>query len=257
MRIPVGSAANPRLKIARALDTRHGVLKHGSFLVEGPRFVSEQLSVGSPLWLALSSEASGSAAAVADRASDSGIDVLEVPGALFRDLSDTQHSQGVLAVCPLPSFPEEDIPTSGPLLLLDGLSDPGNTGTLIRSAAAFGCAAVVTGTGSCFPFIPKVTRASAGMNVRLPVLFDIDLPACMTRMGSGTRFFGAEASGGPVDALPVAAGRVALVVGSEAHGISAPVRALLLRTVGIPMASGVESLNAAVSGSILLYLLSR
>lgn len=257
MRIAIASASNPRLKTTRALDTRQGILKQGAFLMEGPRFVSDQMALRSPLWLVLSTEAGPSAVAVAERASDAGLDVLEVPAQLFRELSDTQHSQGLLAVCPLPVTSEEDIPETGTLLVLDGLSDPGNTGTLIRSAAAFGCAAVIAGRGSCCPFIPKVTRAAAGMNLRLPVLFDQDLPTLMGTMRRNRRFYGAEASGGAVERLADSAGGIALVIGSEAHGISAPVKALLTGTVGIPMVPGVESLNAAVSGSILLYLLGR
>jgi RNA methyltransferase, TrmH family len=233
------------------------VLRQGAFLVEGPRFVSDQMSIRSPLWLVLSSEAGPAAVFVADMASDSGVDVLEVSSGLFRELSDTMHSQGLLAVCPLPVTAEEDIPPVGPILLLDGLSDPGNMGTLVRSAAAFGCGAVIAGTGSCCPFIPKVTRAAAGMSVRLPILFDADLPSLMGRMRETRLFYGAEASGGSVEPMAAAGNRVGLVIGSEAHGISEPVKALLSGSVGIPMVPGVESLNAAVSGSILLYLLTN
>jgi RNA methyltransferase, TrmH family len=257
VRIRIESASNPRLKATRALDSRHGVLRQGAFLVEGPKFVSDQMSIRSPLWLVLSSEAGPAATFVADMASDSGIDVLEVSSGLFRELSDTVHSQGLLAVCPLPVITEEDIPSIGTLLLLDGLSDPGNLGTLIRSAVAFGCAAVIAGTGSCCPFIPKVTRAAAGMSIRLPILFDADLPALMGRMSQTRLFYGAEASGGSVELLASAGGRIGLVIGSEAHGISETVKPLLSGTVGIPMVPGVESLNAAVSGSILLYLLKN
>lgn len=257
MRISIESASNPRLKATRALDSRHGVLKQGVFLVEGPRFVSDQMSIRSPLWLVISTEAGPAATFVADMASDSGIDVLEVPSGLFRELSDTVHSQGLLAVCPLPVTAEQDIPSTGSLLLLDGLSDPGNMGTLIRSAAAFGCAAVIAGTGSCCPFIPKATRAAAGMNVRLPILFDVDLPTLMGRMRETRLFYGAEVFGGAVEPLVAVRERAGLVIGSEAHGISEPVKTLLSGTVGIPMAPGVESLNAAVSGSILLYLMKK
>jgi TrmH family RNA methyltransferase len=257
VRIQIESASNPRLKTTRALDSRHGVLKQGAFLVEGPRFVSDQMSIRSPLWLVLSTEAGQAAAFVADMAGESGIDVLEVPSALFRELSDTVHSQGLLAVCPLPATTEQDLPSTGPLLLLDGLSDPGNMGTLIRSAAAFGCAAVIAGAGSCCPFIPKATRAAAGMNVRLPILFDADLPALMGRMRETRSFYGADVIGGSAEPMVAARERAGLVIGSEAHGISEPVKNILSGTVGIPMAPGVESLNAAVSGSILLYLLKK
>lgn len=257
MRLRVESTANRRLKVSRDLGTRQGVLRQNSFLVEGPRFISDAIDSIKPDWLILSEAASPTATAAADRAAEAGFDVLEVPEVLFRDLSDTVHSQGVLAVFPLPYPSVEDISSRGTVLLLDGVSDPGNMGTLIRSAAAFDCACVVAGKGSCCPFTPKVTRASAGMNTRLPVLFDQDLPALMEGLSGSMIFLGAEMSGVSPDEFRTDDRRTGLVVGSETHGISASVRSLLSGSIGIPMSKEVESLNAAVSGSLLLYLLTR
>ena len=257
MRLRVESTANRRLKASRDLGTRQGVLRQGSFLVEGPRFVSDAMDSMEPDWLILSEAAGATATAAADRAAEAGFDVLEVPEKLFRDLSDTVHSQGILAILPLPHPSVEDISPKGTILLLDGVSDPGNMGTMIRSAAAFGCACVVAGVGSCCPFTPKVTRGSAGMNTRLPVLFDQDLPALMEGLSESTTFLGAEMSGASPGEFRSDGRRTGLVVGSETHGISASVRSLLSGSIGIPMAEGVESLNAAVSGSLLLYLLTR
>lgn len=257
MRLKIESPSNHRLKVTRALESRQGVLKHGAFIVEGPRFVSDSLSLQSPGWLVLSEGASPAASTVAERAEGSGVVVLEVPGKIFRDLSDTVHSQGLLAVCPLPTTAVEDVPEGGCILLLDGLSDPGNMGTLIRSAAAFGCAAVLVGKGSCCPFIPKVTRAAAGTSLMLPVIFDLDIATVMGGMKENRVFYGAEASGGPAELLQLGGSGVGLVIGSEAHGISAETREYLTESIAIPMSERVESLNAATSGSILLYLLTR
>lgn len=253
MKLNVTSPSNSRLKVSRQLDSRSGILRNGLFLMEGPRFISDLLGSTEPEWVVLSTEAGGASRETAARASEMGCDVLEVPPGLFAEISDTETSQGIIAVFPLPEPDSVNIPGTGLILLLDGVSDPGNTGTLIRSAAAFGCSGVVTGRGTCFPYIPKVTRASAGLNARMPILFDADLPSLMRRLSPRTEFIGADPSGDEVSTLNRRRESLGLVIGSEARGISPEVEELLERRVAIPMAPGVESLNAAVSGSILLY----
>ncbi len=222
--------------------------------MEGSRFVADYLSNSEPKWIILSEEAAFASRAVADDASEAGIDILEIPPKFFSEISDTAHSQGIIAVCTLPEIKENELKPEGTILLLDGISDPGNTGTIIRSAAAFGCSSVIMGEGCCCPFLPKVTRASAGTNVKVPVLFDIDLSSFMLQNSDTCTFIGAEASGGPIEQIRFSTGSIGIVIGSEAHGISEKVHERLDGTVSIPMKEGVESLNAAVSASILLYV---
>jgi|GEM_PF-55015 len=254
--IQVTSPSNASLKITRRLHSRSGISKHGLFLMEGPRFILDHLRRSAPQWLILSGEATDLAADAARESSAAGARVLEVPAAIFDEVSDTETSQGVIGVFPLPSADIGSFSPSGLTVLLDGVSDPGNMGAIIRSAAAFGCGGVIAGKGSCFPYIPKVTRSAAGTNTLLPVIPEVDLPAFMERHAGEMEFLGAEASGRSIgDILPEAASR-GLVVGSEAHGISTAVRGLLNTSVAVPMTGTVESLNAAVSASILIYLLS-
>ncbi|NOQ23592.1 MAG: hypothetical protein GQ565_13215 [Candidatus Aegiribacteria sp.] len=253
MRLKVISPSNARLKIARSLLSRTGILRHGLFLMEGPRFVSDYLSRGTPEWIFISEEASPLAAAAVEETVRRNIDVLEIPGKLFAGISNTETSQGITAVCPLPSVNIDDIPREGVFLLLDGISDPGNMGAIIRSAAAFGCTAIIAGKAGCCPFTPKVTRAAAGMNSTVPVIFDTDLAAFMESNSDVIEFIGADASGGEIDRLHGIDGTLGLVIGSEAHGISEDTGKHLSGRVAIPMAGGVESLNAAVSASILLF----
>lgn len=251
--INVTSPSNPRLRAAKQLLSRTGAMKHRLFLMEGPRFVSDQLTRVPPEWVLLSANAGGLACRVARKAEEAGRDVLRVPPELFEDVSDTETSQGVIAAFPLPETDPEVLARDGVFLLLDGVSDPGNMGTVLRSAAAFGCRAVVTGRGSCFPFLPKVTRAAAGTNACLPVLSDVRLPEFMKENSPGMVFVGADAAGGGMDPLRGETARLALVIGSEAHGISPEAGEFLSARVAVPMRGGVESLNAAVSASILLY----
>ncbi len=257
MQFKVSSPSNKRLKIARSLCSRAGILKNGLFLMEGPRFVSDYLSRGTPEWILISDRTSGLSETVASEATGMNITVIEISEKLFSDISDTETSQGITAVCPLPSANIENIPQEGVFLLLDGISDPGNMGTIIRSAAAFGCAAVIVGKNSCCPFTPKVTRAAAGMNSTIPIIFDTDLAAFMRSNSDVMEFIGADASGGNIDRLQKRERSLGLIIGSEAHGISEETRKYLSGTVAIPMTDGVESLNAAVSASILLYEIQK
>lgn len=251
--IKVTSPSNPRLRVARQLHSRSGAVKNRLFLMEGPRFVSDQLVRVPPEWVLLSAEAGELARRVARAAEEVGRDVLHLPQELFEDISDTETSQGIIAAFPLPEPDPEALARDGVFLLLDGVSDPGNMGTMVRSAAAFGCSAVVTGRGSCFPFLPKVTRAAAGTNACVPVLSDVRLPEFMKENSPEMVFVGADASGGSMDVLRGETRRLGLVIGSEAHGISPEAGELLSARVAVPMRGGIESLNAAVSASILLY----
>lgn len=253
----ITGSSNNRLKISRSLHSRSYIMKHGAFLMEGSRFIADYLRNSEPKWIILSAEATPASRAVANDASEAGIDILEIPPKLFSELSDTAHSQGIIAICALPEIKGNELKPEGTFLLLDRISDPGNIGTIIRSAAAFGCSSVIMGEGCCCPFLPKVSRASAGTNVKVPVLFDIDLPSFMLQNSENCTFIGAEASGGPIEQIKTSTGSTGIIIGSEAHGISEKVRDRLNATVGIPMKNGVESLNAAISASILLYESAR
>lgn len=257
MKVKLTSSSNTRVKIARSLHSRSGILKHGLFLMEGPRFVSDYLSRGTPEWILISDRTSSISETVAEKATGMNIAVMEIPEKLFSVISDTETSQGMAAICPLPSVNIDSIPRKGVFLLMNRISDPGNMGTIVRSAAAFGCTAVIAGRESCCPFIPKVTRAAAGTNSTVPIAFDIDLSAFMQSNSHAIEFVGAEASGGDIDRLHRGDRCTGLIIGSEAHGISEEIKKHLSRTVAIPMAEGVESLNAAVSASILLYEINK
>ena len=253
MRVKIISPSNTKLKITRSLLARTGILKNGLFLMEGPRFISDYISRGTPEWILISDMTTRLSGTVAEKAEAMNIPVMEIPNKLFSEISDTKTSQGIAAVCSVPSVNIDDIPRKGVFLLLDGISDPGNMGTIIRSAAAFGCAAIIAGRGSCCPFAPRVTRAAAGLNSIVPVVFDADLAAFMQSNSHVIEFIGADPSGDDVNMLHRQERCLGLVIGSEAHGISAATFKYCSGTVALRMTGGVESLNAAVSASILLY----
>jgi TrmH family RNA methyltransferase len=172
---------------------------------------------------------------------------------------DTVSPQGVAAIAPRPSATVEDIDLdAGVVLVLAGIADPGNAGTLIRSAEAAGAAGVILTRGSVDPFSPKALRASAGAALGLAVVEGGDPSVVLDQLaGSGARRLGAVAGAGePYDAA-VFTGRLALVVGHEAHGLDDAAMAAVDGLVHVPMAGKVESLNVGVAGSVLLFEIAR
>ncbi len=246
-----------RARLIGRLRSRRTREREGLLLVEGIRAAAEALAAGAPVRFAVVSdrlpELAGGDALRAQLA-ETGVDVIEVPREELLELSDTEASQGVLLVCPEPGRGAQ-LPAAGPLLVLDGIQDPGNIGTLVRAAAAFGLAGTVVLEGTVDPFNPKAVRAAAGAIFRAPVVRE---PwECLERPLRDRGPILIAHMGGR-DVGTVRPGESwSLVVGSEASGPRPAVRAAASEVVSIPMRGGVESLNAAVAGAILLYVLTR
>lgn len=171
-------------------------------------------------------------------------------------ISDAATAPGIVAVVRTPDL-SLPVPASGPVLVLDHVADPGNVGTLVRTAAAFGAA--VVSLGGADPFGPKAVRASAGACYRTTVHRPEEGADIATLLrGDGRTVLGLAADGPrTVDeasrVLPVPG--VVLVMGSEPHGLSADLASVLDARVRIPMVSGVESLNVAAAGAIAMQAL--
>ncbi len=177
--------------------------------------------------------------------------ILRIDGRAIDALAETEAPGGVFALAASPVRPFAAGEWGGEALLLvaAGVADPGNLGTLMRSAAALGAQGVVATAGTVDPTNPKVVRASAGACFRLPV--------CTGELegvrDAGFRLWIGDAGGEPMTGIRARPGRVAIVVGSEPHGVGARARALADRTVGIPIRPLAESLNVAVAGALLLH----
>ena len=249
--------SHERARLIGRLRNRRTREREGLFLVEGIRSAGEALAAGAQVRFAVISPRLVDLAegvALRARLTAAGVETVELEHEELAELSDTETSQGVLLVCPEPMVEGDALP-SGPLLVLDGVQDPGNVGTLVRAAAAFGMAATIVLDGTVDPFNPKVVRAAAGAIFRVPVL---RLP--WSRVEPDLRARGpvliADMAGRDV-ATARPSGRWSLVIGSEATGPRAAVRAAATDTLAIPMRGGVESLNAGIAGAILLYALTR
>lgn len=179
---------------------------------------------------------------------------------LFASLCDTVHSQGIIAVVRKPQITAEDLlqEADGPLVVLDRLQDPGNAGTIIRTAEAAGFCGIAALRGSVDLYGPKTVRSAAGSLLRMPVLTDLP-PEELIRLvrGSGRQLVVTALEDGEncfAADLPVDA---ALVIGNEGSGVSHELMAAADRRVYIPMAGRIESLNAAVAAGILMYQIAR
>ena len=249
----VTSRDNAAIKAAcRLRDSARARQEQGLFFAEGPKLCLE-LARGCRLRTLYAVPA-----ALQHTPALAAFDAVTVPVSdpVADKLAGTRASQGVFGIfetpAPLPAVP----PNARRVLALDAVQDPGNVGTLLRSAAAFGFDAAVLGPGCSAPFAPKTLRASMGAAGRLPLLFADDLPAVLQGLqGRGMACLAAALRG----AKPLSAvtrpwpGGVCVVIGSEGQGLSQPVLDACTAAVRIPMTDKVESLNAGVAGSVLLW----
>jgi len=256
------SKQNQHIKYVRRLSQRKFREQEGKFVIEGVRFLEEALQADWPLELVLHTPGiTGQARAgqLLDLLSQRGVSLLAVDAPLFRELADTESPQGVLAVTCVPE--EQDLVSrvlaaqdQDLLVLVDGIRDPGNLGTIIRSADAAGADGVLILKGSVDPYNSKTLRSTMGSIFHMPVLPVVDRESLLSQLSTA----GWGLVVGEVGAVKLIhqcelTGRVVLAVGSEAEGISDAVRQAAWERVRIPMPGRAESLNAGVAAGIMLY----
>ena len=261
----ITSPSNPRISKVRALHTARGRKKSGLFLMEGPKLLEALLAAQivpyevyyQPELLRRTLFLFQSLTEVPSSA------LIEVNARVIEAISETKTSQGIVCVLPFSALDQARIqarrvPAYRPaLLILDTLTDPGNLGTILRTALAADVERVLL-TPDCVDYYsPKVLRAATGAHLMLPVEVDLSWEAIgervTTHCGHVPRVLLAEASG-PLRYYDLDLTQpFALVIGNEAHGPSQAARALATHSISIPLANGVESLNAAMATGIVLY----
>jgi TrmH family RNA methyltransferase len=177
--------------------------------------------------------------------------VYEVSKGAFESAAATENSQGIIAVAKLNILGASSIDKNSKYILLDRLQDPGNMGTIIRTACAFGFKGIIVTPGSTDPFAPKVTRAAASALWKLDII-KIENAEELAPFN----IIAAETGGEDAADFNWPDGFL-LAVGSEAGGLSTEIKGRAKKTVGIPIKTAMESLNAAVSAGILMYLASK
>jgi len=253
----------------RDLGLRRGRERRGLALAEGVRLVEEALAAGVPLRGAAVSpalEATTRGRALKATLVTSGTRLEEMSDAELAQLADTEQPQGVIAIIEPPRRSLRDIvlrPSTGgsapcaAVLVLDAVQDPGNVGTMLRTALGLGAAGVVALKGTAELTNPKVIRGSMGALFRLPAVAATPAEFLSWAEQDRVEIIVAAADGAPVERHTASAGPVAIVVGNEGAGVSAAIASAAVRTIAIPLRPGAESLNVGVAAGILLYEVLR
>jgi RNA methyltransferase, TrmH family len=243
-------AHNARIDRARSLLTKKGRRELGRFSFEGATLLSEALAAGVAIDEIFVTQSVYDATPVLHEAERADVPVYVVDERSLERLSDVQTPSGIVAVAPLKLYGAAQLlETRGVVLALADVNDPGNAGTLLRSAEAFGVRSVLFGNRGAEPHLPKVVRGAMGaiFRLRLGIAGASELRPFL----SGWDVTGLAAQAEPLGGLEWGP-RSVLVVGNERHGLG-PWESLCTRFAAIPMRGAAESLNAGVAGSIALY----
>ncbi len=250
----ITSPQNPQVKIWRSLNkSRAARIENGLFLAEGEHMAGEALQEHKARALLIDERARAKFAALAEKAAAQGVLVFTLSSRAIESLCDAKTPQGVVAVCGMPQGDASLVP--GDLLAaLDGVQDPGNVGTVIRTADAAGFHAVLIDDKTADPFGPKALRASMGGVFRVPVVRCESLPDRLRALASaGYEIVAGDLHGKDFYRRPPARDKICIVIGSEGQGVSPEVLAEATMRLKIPMPGKAESLNAAVAGAIMMY----
>ena len=257
---PVAGRHNQRLKELRLAFRRAELTAQGECAIEGVKLLEEALRSGQHLESVFFSESARPLAEKLLPQIDARTETLVLPNALFNSIVPSDAPQGVAALLKLPAFSFAhmlDRSSDGPFVVAAGLQDPGNLGTILRSAEAFGAAGIFLTEGTVSPYNSKVLRGSAGSIFRLPFLRISSAELIPLLRERGVRLLAASShQGTPLPqiswTLPLA-----IFIGNEGAGLSRDLTRQMDETLAIPQAAQVESLNAGVAASIVLYEAAR
>lgn len=248
----ITSRSNPLVTRLRKLNSKRSCRREeGVFCGEGPKLLTEALKWGAELETVICAEGVN----LPELPSDTR--VVEVPDSLLSAMADTETPQGIVFTCKGRALRLPETLDGNRYLLLDGVQDPGNVGTIWRTADAFGADGIIL-CGSCAdPWSPKTVRATMGAIFRLPV-YEATLEKAAEKLSAaGIPLYATALREDTVDVREVSLSRAAVVIGSEGRGVSDLALELCQKTVKIPMTERCESLNAAVAASVVLWEMAR
>lgn len=257
---PIAGRHNQRLKELRQAFRRAELTTHGECAIEGVKLIEEALRSGRQLETVFFSESARTLTEKLLSHLNARTETLVLPDALFKSIVPSDTPQGVAALLKLSAFSSAqmlDRLNNGPFVVTVGLQDPGNLGTILRSAEAFGAAGIFLTEGTVSVYNSKVLRGSAGSIFRLPFLqIDSDELVPLLR-ARGIRLLATSSHHGtPLSkfswTLPLA-----IFIGNEGAGLSRELMRQMDETLAIPQSAQVESLNAGVAASIVLYEAAR
>lgn len=248
----ITSRTNPLVRRVRKLNSSRAFRREeGAFTAEGPKLLAEALRWGAAVETVIA------ASGVPLPELPQGVRLVRVAEELLRSLADTESPQGIVFICKGSSLAIPDQLGGSRYLLLDGVQDPGNVGTIWRTADAFGGDGLILCNHCADPWNPKTVRATMGAVFRLPV-YESGLETAAERLArAGVPLYATALREDTEDVRAVALGRAAVIIGSEGRGVSDRALELCKKTIRIPMRARCESLNAAAAACVALWEMAR
>lgn len=258
MTFKITSSQNPLIKEIKSFRSRKNRSKKGLFIIEGSKLFFEALNEEEKIASIFMSEqflSTGESKEILARAAARSIKTYALPDRLFKAISDTESPQGILAVIKARHRNINQLPAEGNLLvILETLQDPGNMGTIIRTADAAGFTGIIVSQGCVDVYNPKVLRSTMGSIFHIPLFFSDNLGETIQILKSkGTKIYAAHLKGTSNYFQLDMHNDTAIIIGNESKGISAEIAALADELVKIPMIGKAESLNASVAAALLMY----
>ncbi|HOM01667.1 MAG TPA: 23S rRNA (guanosine(2251)-2'-O)-methyltransferase RlmB [Acetivibrio sp.] len=258
----ISSVQNPVIKEIKSLKQKKYREEKNMFFIEGIRFMEEALKEEVQIHKILVSDKLGdtnSGREILDKVNSGGYSVFALPHKLFTEISDTQNPQGILAVLGIKNYSIEDVwDAKNFFIVLDSIQDPGNMGTIIRTADAVGATGVIVSKGCVDVYNPKVLRSTMGSIFHVPICLSEDIIETMESMKKRGVTICASHLEGNCDYFDLEYNKnIAIVIGNEANGISENIKNYADILVRIPMPGRAESLNASVAAGILMYEILR
>ncbi|MBP3493850.1 MAG: RNA methyltransferase [Oscillospiraceae bacterium] len=244
----ITSRSNPLMAHIKKLASSASYRREcGEFVCDSPKLLQEALQWNAEVLCVVAT------GAVALPALPKGVRQVEVPEELMTSVSPMKTPQGVLFTCRLPRAELPETLDGARYMVLDGVQDPGNVGTILRTADAFECDGLLLLDGCADPYSPKTVRASMGAIFRRSVWTCTAQQMAQALKASHIPLYGAALRDDTLDARAVDYSRAALAIGSEGRGLTEEVLSLCDKTIRIPMSPRCESLNAAIAATVLLW----
>lgn len=256
--IRLTGSTNPIVKEVRSLKNKSARTEKNLYFIEGARFTAEALKENTDICYIVLSESFASddgSAEMLEQISHGRFDCYLLPDGLFESISDTQNPQGILAVLRQKKKQLKDYSIAdGLMVILDAVRDPGNMGTIIRTADAAGCTGVIIPDGCVDIYNPKVLRATMGSVFHVPIYHCAGTADAISLLkGKGFLICASHLEGAISIYQADLSGNVALIIGSEAEGISDETIRNADMLIKIPMAGRAESLNASAAAAVMMF----
>lgn len=246
----ITSASNKRIKDIQKLKENKNIKKYGRYLIEGKHLVEEALDakVVEQIIVSENSEEYN----IVDSFEG---DLIKVTDSVLKSISDTITSQGIIAVCRIVKK-ELDINNYSKVLILDKIQDPGNLGTIIRTADAFNFDCIILGKGTTSLYGQKVIRSTQGSNFHIDCFDNIDLVELIDEMNEFNIFATSLKADKYIEQLDNITGKVAVVFGNEGAGVSEEILSKVNNLLKISMPGRAESLNVSIAAGIVMHYIS-